>query len=288
MKAVFAGERGAFGELAAKEYFGSKCGLESVPEFADVFNAVMNGVHSFGIVPIENSLAGSIHQNYDMLLESNLHITGEVLLRVGHFLIANKGVNFKRIKKVYSHPQALAQCKKFLKSSGLEPVPCSNTAAAVRKIKDEGINDAAAIGSMQAAIEFDMKVLRGNIEDNQWNTTRFLILSRTPNKLKSSEIPQKTSIVFSTKNIPGALFKCLAVFALRDIDLFKIESRPVNGNGFKYLFYLDFRGDLSDEARKNAINHLQEITTFYRHLGSYPVGKVVHPKFSGAAAKHPA
>jgi len=278
MKVAFAGESGSYAELAAREYFGQNAKLVSVKEFSDVFNAVANDQCKYGIIPIENSMAGSIHQNYDLLLERNLHISGEIYLRVGHFLIGNKNSKIKDITHAYSHPQALTQCKNYLKKKGIIPVPCSNTAYAVKKVRDDKLFNAAAISSMKAAADFDMKILDSNIEDNEWNTTRFLILSKNLKKLRRSNEPRKTSIVFSTKNIPGALFKCLAVFALRDIDLFKIESRPVNGKGFEYIFYLDFSGDLQSEDRKNAISHLQEITTFYRNMGSYPVGRHVNPE----------
>ena len=279
MKIAFGGERGAFGELAAIEYFGPEQTFVIQPEFTDVFNAVVNGKCNYGIVPIENSLAGSIHQNYDSLLESNLFISGEILLRIGHFLIANKGVNRKNVKRILSHPQALAQCKKYLKKfPDADIVPFSNTALAVKKIKEENLDDAAAIASMQAARDFKMDVLACNIEDNRWNTTRFIIVSKKLQKPSTSK-RSKSSVVFSMKNIPGALFKCLGAFALRDVDLFKIESRPVHGKGFKYLFYLDFEGEPGQEAQRNAIKHLQEMTTFYRFLGSYPQGELVYPRY---------
>jgi len=277
VKIAFPGERGSFTELAAIEYFGESERYVCVPEFSDVFDAVSSGVCKYGVVPIENSTAGSIHQNYDSLLESNLHITGEIMLRIGQYLIANKGVKKKNITTVYSHPAAFSQCKTFFKNNpGLTKSQVPNTALAVKKVKDEKLTDAAAIASMQAAIDFDMNVLAENIEDNRWNTTRFIILSRKPEK--PAFTPVKTSVVFSMKNIPGALFKCLAVFALRDIDLIKIESRPVHGKGFKYLFYLDFAGDINDEAQKNAVKNLQEITSFFKHLGSYSCGRVAFPK----------
>jgi prephenate dehydratase len=287
---AFAGERGAFGEIAAIEYFGEKEKLVALPEFSDVFRGVAKGRYRFGVVPIENSLAGSIHQNYDLLLESNLHIAGEVLLRIRHFLIANKGVSRRRIRTLYSHPAAFAQCKKFLKKfPHLTVVPVSNTAAAVKKIRSEGLGDAAAIASQQAASDFDMLVLARNIEDTVWNTTRFLVVAKRSAFPSPKAKNVKSSIVFATKNIPGALYKCLSVFALRDVDLYKIESRPVHGKGFQYLFYLDFAGDAREEAQQNAINHLREITTFYRFLGSYPVDtprdprhrKRTHEKHSG-------
>jgi 3-deoxy-7-phosphoheptulonate synthase len=224
MIVAFAGERGAFGELAAREYFGGKATLAAQPEFSGVFRSVARGRSRFGVVPIENSLAGSIHENYDLLLESNLHITGEVLLRIRHFLIANKGVSRSKIRKVFSHPMAFAQCKKFLKKfPHLTVVPVSNTAWAVKKIRDENLMDAAAIASQQAAVDFDMQVLARNIEDTKWNTTRFLVLSKAPvfpsAVSRSAADGIKSSVVFSTKNIPGALYKCMSVFALRDINL---------------------------------------------------------------------
>ena len=278
VKVAFPGERGSFTELAAVEYFGEQESYVCVPEFADVFEMVSSGGCKYGVVPIENTSAGSIHQNYDSILDSNLYIAGEIMLRVVQCLIANKGVARKDITTIYSHPAAFAQCKKFLgKHPSIEIVPLANTALAVKKVKDESLANAAAISSMQAAIDFDMNVLAENIEDNRWNTTRFIILSRKPEK--PGFLPVKTSIVFSTKNTPGALFRCLGAFALRDIDLIKIESRPVHGKGFKYLFYLDFAGDIKDEAQKNAVNHLQETTTFFKHLGSYSCGRIAHPTY---------
>jgi prephenate dehydratase len=280
MIVAFAGERGAFAELAAREYFGKKATLAAQQEFGGVFSCVSQGRAHFGVVPIENTLAGSIHENYDRLLESNLHITGEVLLRIRHFLIGNKGTSRREVRRLFSHPAAFAQCKKFLKKfPHLTVVPVSNTAWGVKKIKSEGLRDAAAIASQQAAVDFDMQVLARNIEDTRWNTTRFLILSKKPVLPQPGARNVKTSVVFSTKNIPGALYKCMSVFALRDINLHKIESRPVHGSGFQYLFYLDFDGDARGTAQRNAINHLQEITTFYRLLGSYPADKPRDPVY---------
>lgn len=280
MKIAFQGEQGAFSELAAKEYFGPKKQFLPLPEFADVYKAVARGKAEFGILPIENSLAGSIHQNYDLLLHGDLYIIGEIYLKVSHYLIANKHVSRRNIKRIFSHPQALAQCKKYLERfASIQIVPVSNTAGAVKMIRQQNLTDAAAIASLQAAIDYDMGILAKAIEDNHNNQTRFIILHKKPARIKSRKPKVKTSIVFSTKNIPGALFKALSVFALRDIDLLKIESRPVHGKNFEYLFYLDFTGHVHDEAQKNALNHLREITTFDQFLGSYYLGKVAHPKY---------
>jgi prephenate dehydratase len=280
MIVAYAGERGAFAELAAREYFGEKATLAAQQEFGDVFRSVSRGRSAFGVVPIENSLAGSIHENYDRLLESNLYITGEVLLRIRHFLIGNRGTSRRQVRRLFSHPAAFAQCRKFLnKFPRLTVVPVSNTAWAVKKIKSEGLRDAAAIASWQAAVDFDMQVLARNIEDTRWNTTRFLVVAKTPRFPPPGARNVKTSVVFSTKNIPGALYKCMSVFALRDINLHKIESRPVHGRGFQYLFYLDFAGDARRAPQRNAIGHLQEMTTFYRLLGSYPADRPRDPVF---------
>jgi len=277
---AFSGERGAFAELAAIEHFGPRVKLSPVPEFSDVFNGVSRGDYRFGVVPIENSLAGSIHQNYDLLLESGLHIVGEVQLRIRHFLIVNKGTDAKKIRKILSHPAVFPQCRRFLKRHPRwTPLPVSNTAAAVKIILTEKLHDAAAIGSLQAAIDFDMRVVARNIEDPGENTTRFLVVAEKAKNPPASTKRIKSSIVFSMKDIPGALYKCLSVFALRDINLYKIESRPVHGKGFQYLFYLDFEGDARHEVQRNAINHLQEITTFYRFLGSYAMDAPRDPAY---------
>ena len=280
MKIAFQGEKGAYSELAAAQYFGGRHTLVAVQEFDDVFDAISRSAVQLGIIPIENSLAGSIHQNYDLLLESDLFITGEIFLRISHYLIANHGVKPHNIRRVFSHPQGLAQCKKYLKKmDAVERIPVSNTAAAVRKIKDEQLLDSAAIASLQAAIDYDMNVLAKDIEDNKENITRFLILSKQQNRPQGSDKKLKTSVVFSLKNLPGALFRSLSVFALRDIDLLKIESRPVHGRPFEYLFYLDFEGGCDHERQANALNHLREITVFMRLLGSYERGKLVHPDY---------
>lgn len=280
MKVVFAGEQGSFAELAAMEFFGKGHSIQPVGMFEDVFSAVANSKVSYGIVPIENSRAGSVHRNYDLLLEHSCSIAGEQYLKIDQCLIVNKGTTMAKVNKVLSHPQALAQCRTFLKKhQEIIPEETVNTAAAVKRIKESFMLDAAAIASKQAAIDFDMKILAQNIQDDKNNTTRFLVLAKNPLKKISTKGAVKSSIVFSMKNLPGALFKSLAVFSLRDIDLYKIESRPIFGKAFQYLFYLDFAGNAHDEPQKNALRHLQEMTTFFRYLGTYPAGKTVEPAY---------
>lgn len=268
VRVAFQGERGAYSEAAAVAFFGE--GITPVPckSFDEVFTQVETGESNYGVVPIENSLAGSIHRNYDLLLRHELFIVGEINLRIVHNLIALPGVKLEDVKRVYSHPQALAQCERSLAALGdVEKVPTYDTAGSVRMLKDRGIYNGAAIASRRAAEIYGMNILASDFEDNPQNYTRFLVLH--PEEVVP-EGPAKTSIVFSVENEPGVLFKCLSVFALRDIDLTKIESRPLQGRPWEYLFYLDFAGSMQEERCRNAINHLQEITTFFRNLGSYP------------------
>lgn len=268
-RVAFQGERGAYSEAAAVEYFTQQT-IEPVPceTFDDVFACVETGDCDYGIVAIENSLAGSIHRNYDLLLEHDLSIIGEHYLRIVHCLITHPGVGLSDIRRVYSHPQALAQCERALDwLPGVERISTYDTAGSVALIKDQGLQDAGAIASHRAAQVHDMHILKEAIEDNPENYTRFLVLAREP---VEPPLPAKTSVVFATRNVPGVLFKSLSVFALRDIDLTKIESRPLKGKPWEYFFYLDFVGSMSEERCRNAINHLKEIASFLRILGSYP------------------
>lgn len=269
---AFQGAHYAFSEIAAKKMFGRDVPCMPCKSFEDVFSMVEKGRASHGIIPIENSLTGSIHRNYDLLLEHNLIINGEYLLRIEQHLIANPGVGIEDIHVIYSHPQALEQCRKFLSTlKDVEAVASYDTAGSVKMIKEKKLLHAAAIASKIAARDYKMNILRTEIEDIPENYTRFLILATE--EYQGTAYPDKTSIVFSMKNIPGALFKSLSVFALRDIDLLKIESRPFRGRPWEYIFYLDFAEHKDEEKSQNAIRHLQEITTFLKVLGSYPSGK---------------
>ena len=271
MKVAFQGELGAYSEIAARALFGD-VELSPVETFEEVFRAVYAGKCDRGVVPIENSLTGSVHRNYDLLLEHPLWIVGEVKLRIVHHLIALPGVKLKDVKRAYSHPQALEQCRAFLRERKIEPVPVYDTAGAVRILKEKKLKDSAAIASIQAARDYGMDVLVSDIAEHRENFTRFLAVGKEPAEdLKDP----KTSVVFALKSIPGALFKALSVFALRDIDLMKIESRPIRGKPWQYMFYLDFEGGMEEERCRRAVDHLGEIATFLRVLGSYDKGREV-------------
>ncbi|MBI3189538.1 MAG: prephenate dehydratase [Ignavibacteriales bacterium] len=271
---AFQGEHGAFSEHAALNYFSKKISTFPFRSFDEVFKSVQTETTKYGIIPIENSLGGSIHQNYDLLERYNLKIVGEIKIRVVHSLIVHKGTSLKNIRFIYSHPQALAQCELFLKKmKNVEAVAVYDTAGAAKFIKEENRHDAAAIANAEAATLYGLSVLKRGIESNHHNYTRFLILSR---KIETVTTLAKTSIVFSMKDIPGALFKALSVFALRDINLHKIESRPIMGKPWEYLFYIDFEGNVNDSHCKNALRHLSEITHHLKILGCYPEGKTMN------------
>ncbi len=266
MRVSFQGEPGAYSEQAVFDYFGS---VEAVPceSFDAMFESVVSGGSDAALAPIENSLAGSIHQNYDLLLRHNLHIAGEYFLRVRHCLISLPGVKKEEIKKAISHPQALGQCAAYLRSHGIKPEQAYDTAGSVKMLKESGSRETAAIASRRAAELYGMQILEEGIEDNTENYTRFLHIQR---EAVQPEGEAKTSIVFTLKNQPGSLFKAMSVFALRDIDLTKIESRPLQGKPWEYLFYIDFIGSAYEETVKRALDHLGEYAVTLRVLGSYP------------------
>jgi prephenate dehydratase len=276
MVIAFQGEPGAYSEAALYEHFGEGTQTKPHETFESVFISVTQGECSFGFIPIENSLAGSIHQNYDLLLRYPLSVVGEHFLPIHHCLISCPGVELSAIKQVMSHPQALAQCEQYLRSLGVKSEPVYDTAGSVKMLRQGGSLTTAAIASHQAAKLYGMSILAENIEDDpNANLTRFLIIARQP---VQPEGDAKTSIVFSLKNTPGSLFRALSVFALRDIDLTKIESRPLAGTPWEYLFYIDFAGSAQEKVASRALDHLAEYAILLRVLGSYPRHFFHHPQ----------
>jgi prephenate dehydratase len=266
-RVAFQGELGAFSEQARLQIFGRSVLPLPCQTFEEVFSSVSKKKTDFAVIPIENSLAGSIHQNFDLLTTHPVDVIAETFVRIEHHLIGYPGVELSDVEQVYSHPVALAQCQKFLRRlKKIEVVSFYDTAGSVKYIRERNLDRAAAIASAHAAKIYGLKILRRNIEDNRENFTRFLALARHNQFRPGGE---KTTIVFGLRNEPGALFKALSVFALRNIDLTKIESRPIHGQPWEYLFYIDIQSDLRTKECSNALRHLQEMTLYFKVLGSY-------------------
>lgn len=283
MRVAFQGVHGAFSEVAARAFFRESCTTMPCATFGDVFAAVEQKRADRGIIPIDNSLAGSIHHNYDLLLAHALHIVGEIHLRIEHALMCHRAASMRTLRRVRSHPMALDQCSAFLsRFPSLQREAYFDTAGAAASIAQTQDLETAAIAGEYAATLYGLKVLRRNIENRLHNFTRFLVLSRSPGQPKRG-VRAKTSIVFiPTTNETGILFRSLGVFYVRNIDLLKIESRPDPDAPFEYMFYLDLEGSPSSRHVAEALEHLQELTKMFRLLGVYPMGK---GDFYGAASR---
>lgn len=266
-RVAYQGEPGAYSEKAALSYFGD-VRPRGYATFRQVFEKVASGEAEYGVLPIENSLTGSIHPNYDLLLEFDVAIVGEIKLRISHCLIANRGVKMAEIRRLYVHPQAAAQCDRFLREHADWTVyQTYDTAGSVKMIREQQILDGAAIASVEAAGVYGMEVLAESIEDNPQNYTRFIVVARTP---QVHEKCNKTSVVFTTRNEPGALYSVLRVFAERHINLAKLESRPIPGRPWEYMFYVDFEGHVQAAHVAEALRTMTQYTEQLKVLGCYP------------------
>jgi prephenate dehydratase len=293
MKVAIQGERGSFSHEAAEKML-PRCTVVSCARSAEVFDRLESGSVQAAVIPIENTLAGTVAEHADLLVTKHVFIQAEYLLRIIHNVIANPGVKMAALRRVLSHPVALDQCRDFFREHPkIESVPFYDTAGSVKHVTENRVKDAAGIAGRQAAREYSGKILQAGIEDDKRNFTRFFLIRKlggsrdTHFSQKRREVghptlnsntdyrrmiprgANKTSIAFQVKNLPGALFKSLSVFALRDISLSKIESRPMRGRPWEYVFYVDFlRGD--DEPARNALRHLGEVAEFVKVLGVYP------------------
>jgi prephenate dehydratase len=264
VRLAYQGEPGAYSEAAALVYGGDH--VETLPckSFDDVFEAVVKKRATHGVVPLENSIGGTIHRNYDLLLEHDLNITGEVELDVVHCLQALPGTTLADVKIVYSHPQALAQCERYLRDLGVTVEAVYDTAGGAKLVGEQKLKGAAALASRRAAEVFGLEVLQEAVQDFEYNITRFAIIGGAP-----SPDGDKTTIVFSLPSTPGALFKALSVFALRDINLTKLESRPLRGSPWEYLFYVEVEARRDELNCARALTHLAEFAKWTRVLGTY-------------------
>ena len=267
LRVAFQGARGAFSEEAALELLGNKITLVPRNDFESLFESINDGSADVILAPIENSLAGFVHACYDLLLDSNLHINGEVIIRINHYLIACPGSSFEQITSVESHPVALNQCRRFLAANPqIKKIAAEDTAGSVARVTCARDPQRGAIAGKRAAEEYGGVILREHLEDSSENFTRFLLLTPSP------EIPpdaNKLSLVIELTHQPGALHDALEPFARRDIDLLKIQSRPVKGRPWEYCFYLDVQGSPDDEAIKSALADLNDRRVVTRVLGTY-------------------
>jgi prephenate dehydratase len=279
-RVAFQGARGAFSEEASRLLLGDDLDYEPCERFEEVFRALADGKVDSAVVPIENTLAGSVHENYDHLLNFKLPIVAEGRVRIVHNLIGHPDAKFSAIRRAISHPVALNQCLRFFKQHPrIRSESFYDTAGSVKRVMEQDDGSTAAIASRTAAEYYGAKILRPSIEDDRENYTRFFLLnSKTRRRSKPDGRRPKTSIVFTTRNEPGALFRCLAALSLRDISLTKIESRPLRGRPWEYLFYLDFLGSLEETRVRNAMSHLKEMTELLAVLGSYPEAAEPNPQ----------
>jgi prephenate dehydratase len=265
MRVAIQGEAGSFSHEAAKRMVRG-CSIVPCARSAEVFDRVERGSVNAAVIPIENSLAGSVAEHFDLLLARNVFVQQEYRLRIVHNLIAAPGVKISDIRRVYSHPVALDQCRDFLrKHPKIEAMIFYDTAGSVKHVVESGLRDAAGIAGRHAAGVYKGRILAPGIEDDKRNFTRFFLIRKGRRIVPGAN---KTSIAFRLKNVPGALFRALSVFALREISLSKIESRPMRGRPWEYVFYADFlRGD--DEVARNALRHLAESASPVKVLGIY-------------------
>jgi chorismate mutase/prephenate dehydratase len=272
-RVAFQGEKGAYSEIAAKHFFNRK-DIDLVPynTFADAIHAVAKGKVDDGIVPVENTLGGGIREVFNLLDEEVVYGIGEIRLRISHSLLARKGASLSTIKKVYSHPQALLQCRKFIREKKLIRVEYYDTAGAAKFVSENDDLTIAAIASEAAAEDYGLVILKRHLESDGNNFTRFMAISK---EYSVQDHADKTCVVFGLRNRPGELHRILSVFAIRDIDILSIDSIPVVRKPWDYEFFVEFRGSVLNEKELNAINHLRELCPHVKVVGSFKTGRTI-------------
>jgi chorismate mutase/prephenate dehydratase len=267
----YQGTDGAYSHTAAERHFaGRPLRCQGYPTFRAMLEAVSHGSVRYGMLPVENTTAGSVNEARDLLAESDLCVVGEEILRVEHCLVGLHEARVKEVRRVYSHPQALAQCSAFL--SGLTDcavLAFTDTAMSVKKVRDEADPSQAAIASERAATLYGLSVLARNVANQAENFTRFMVVARTPEPV-DPQVPCKTSLIFSTRHERGALVRCLNLLADADLNLTKLESRPRPNSPFEYLFYVDFEGNMGEPRVRAALDAMRAHTNYFKLLGSYP------------------
>ncbi|WP_319522158.1 prephenate dehydratase [uncultured Desulfosarcina sp.] len=269
MKVAFQGEHGAYSEVALYEHFGNDVEAVGCDAFDDVFDLVNNGKVTYGFIPVENTIAGTVVENYDLLFANEVFVIAEAYLPVRHTLLAKKGARLEDIKEAFSHPHALKQCKAFLKSKGIRMMATYDTAGAAKNVASGDRMDCAAIASALCADIYDMEVLENNIQSNSSNTTRFFVIAKKEN-VPEDHTTGKTTVAFKTRHYPGALVDCLKIFQKYKLNLTKLESRPIPENPWEYVFYAAIEAGIDDDEVKAAIGELTLHAVFVKLLGSYP------------------
>lgn len=271
VKVAFQGEPGAYSEQAIRKHFGTVPTLPCL-DFHALFEAVRHGNASHAMLPVENSLAGTVAQSYELLLDYDVRVQAEVILRIEHMLLAPPHTPIDQIKRVKSHPQALAQCAAYLRRRGWEAVPAYDTAGSARELSTSLEPHTAAIAGALAAELYQLDILERGIEDEAANSTRFFVIGG--HDVPVTDTPQKTSIVFAVRHHPGSLYECLGAFAVNQINLTKLESRPMRSRPWQYWFYLDFEGHYEETRCQNALNALLRKASMVKLLGSYPAASL--------------
>lgn len=267
LRVAYQGERGAYSEDAVVAVYGERATPMPFPEFRDAFEAVDTGAATHAVLPVENSIEGTVAQVNDLLLEHDLSVTGEVIVGVDHCLIGAPRSSLANVRVVYSHPQALAQCRRFLsRHPEWRQVPSYDTAGSVKMVRERGRRDEAAVASRRSAGIYGMKVLAEGIQTDHENYTRFFVLEKHPRSVKGAD---KTSIAFVAKNVPGSLHRCLGELASRGINLTKLESRPRRARPWNYVFYADLEGTMEDANVREAVGALVSTAGFVKVFGSY-------------------